>query len=103
MRKSIGVVLHGTDRCASPNLYMDLSLRSDRGKYLGLLDELWKRGWLDFTRNPFSRAGLFCVRKKSGKLRLIIDIRRSNAMFHFPLDMHLVAVEQLSEIESDSG
>ena len=52
-----------------------------------------------FLSNPKSRLGIFFVRKKSGKLRLIIDCRRTNAIFKKPPKGHVVTSTAFGELE----
>lgn len=64
--------------------YTDPILKHNQGEYIGFLKELQDRNMLRFQRaegHP-SMLGIFFVRKKSGKLRLIFDTRLLNQYFN---------------------
>ncbi|CAK0861934.1 unnamed protein product [Prorocentrum cordatum] len=57
-------------------------------------------GLVTLTRRPLSVLGLFFVKKKDGeRLRLIVDCRRSNALFRPPPGVDLLSGEGLGRIE----
>ena len=49
---------------------------------------------------PVERVGLFFVKKKQDKLRLIMDCRRSTCHFEDPLPVSLATGESLSRLET---
>ena len=52
---------------------------------------------------PVEQVGIFFVRKKGGKLRLILDCRRSNCHFEEPEPVRLTTGEALSRLEIEPG
>ena len=58
-------------------------------------------GIVDFVGWCASELGVFFVRKKDGRLRLIVDCRRTNQLFLDPPGVDLVTGEGLSKIELD--
>lgn len=69
------------ERGMEGDMYVDPRLAEDKKVYHGFVSELVESGLVGFTTNPRSQVGLFFVSKKSGKLRMIIDARRTNKLF----------------------
>lgn len=62
--------------------------------------KLYKIGYLRFTRKPLCRAGMFFVHKSDGeRIRLIVDARPANQIFHKPPGVELCTGEGFSRIE----
>ena len=67
--------------CGVKKPYSDPLLRQGR-VYQSFLKRLHQSSLVDFSLQPgLEQIAFFCVTKKSGKLRLIVDARRSNACF----------------------
>ena len=58
--------------------YTDPALIQSRCRYRQLVTELDRRGLIHWSRRPRERVGVFFAAKKHGKLRMIIDCRRTN-------------------------
>ena len=59
------------------------------------------RSWIDSTCSAGAqeRVGIFCVEKKSSKIRMLLDARRTNQRFCQPAGVALATAETLSRIE----
>ena len=66
------------------DMYVDPRLAEDKKVYHSFIGELVQSNLVGFTTRPRSQVGLFFVSKKSGKLRMIIDARRTNKLFRKP-------------------
>ena len=64
--------------------YWDPKLRHSFKARLQLYKALWARGLLTFRHRTKSKVGFFCVKKKDGMQRLIVDARLPNACHHRP-------------------
>ena len=64
--------------------FMDPVLRNSRRKYTELMADLDRRGLIYWSAACSERCAIFFVKKKSGKLRLIMDARRANLRFKEP-------------------
>lgn len=64
--------------------YMDPTLRDNLPTYCVFIEDLYRCGMLDFTCRPSGLVTPFCVAKKSGKHRLILDCRQTNRLFKEP-------------------
>ena len=64
--------------------YMDPLLRDDLPTYCTFIEDLYRSGMLEFTNSPQELVTPFCVTKKSGKHRLILDCRGVNRRFKAP-------------------
>ena len=70
--------------------------------YKDFIKRLYGIGYLDVTRNPKERAGMFFVKKSDGvRIRLIIDARRGNARFRDPPGISLATSEAFARFELD--
>ena len=82
--------------------YWDRTLRGCRRKYVRFARALIRRGLcsLHDPRAVRGRVGVFFVHKKTpGSLRLIIDARQVNLIFHSPPSVSLVTAEGFSMVE----
>ena len=57
------------------------------------------RGMLSATLSPLEHVGMFWVHTSSGGLRLILDVRRSNAHSLLPHCVQLLSSEGIERIE----
>ena len=65
---------------------MDPLLEHSPTKYHQLIADLHGANLLGYTIDPKVQVGLFCVSKKAGKQRLIVDARCSKSRRAPPLD-----------------
>ena len=90
------------DSTEQPGMYVDPSL-SDVGVYARFLVTLYRAKLIQFGVVANSICGVFCVAKKTpGRLRLVIDCRRSNRLFKPPPWTPLGSLEGLSRIWLES-
>ena len=64
--------------------YMDPTLRDSLPTYCSFIQDLFLCGMVEFTNRPSGLVTPFCVAKKPGKLRLILDCRDTNRRFRPP-------------------
>ncbi|CAK0871112.1 unnamed protein product, partial [Prorocentrum cordatum] len=83
--------------------YMDAILRAQPRAYAGLVRRLHTAGMVAFSAAPRERCGLFFVRKKSGKQRMVIDCRRANCWFKRPSTVALATGSALGELAVPEG
>ena len=89
--------------CGVKKPYSDPLLRQGR-VYHSFLNRLHQSSLVDFSLQPgLEQTAFFCVTKKSGKLRLIVDARRSNACFKEPDHVELATGEGLGALEMAAG
>ncbi|CAK0814691.1 unnamed protein product, partial [Prorocentrum cordatum] len=81
--------------------YMDRNLSGDRQAYIKFVRRLESIGVLRWCAAVKERATVFCVKKKSGMQRLVVDARRSNRRFRDPPGVELATAESLGLIEVD--
>ena len=83
--------------------YMDPVLQNSRRKYKELVADLDRQGHIYWSATCRERCAIFSVKKKSGKLRLIIDARRANLRFKEPPGVDLCSSECFGrkEVEVD--
>jgi len=86
-----------------PNTYMDPVLKNNPKKYALFVRRCHAIGILDFTLQCKSELGIFFVKKKHNKLRMILDCRATNLLFKTPPPTSLVTGEGLGKIEVDIG
>lgn len=80
--------------------YWDPALKSSRKNYRCLMQRLHKIGYLRYTFKPLARAGMFFVHKSDRKkIRLIVDARPANQLFHSPPSVQLCTSEGFARIE----
>lgn len=91
------------EACGVDRPYMDPMLRQGKS-YHGFLKRLHASSLVDYSVRPGrEQIGLFFVTKKNGKLRLIVDARRSNAHFGEPSYVSLSTGDSLGSLEFESG
>ena len=78
---------------------MDPVLLRKPAEYAHFVAQLLQRNIIRFTCTPKSRLGIFFVRKKNGKLRLIVDCRKVNAVFRTPPKGHVVSSAVFGDLE----
>lgn len=84
-------------------LALDLVLRK-RGFEFGLfMEELYDKGVTEMASAPRELSGLFFVKRKDARLRLIWDTRCANCHFEAPPTTHMASGESLSDIEVPAG
>ena len=83
-------------------LYTDPALRSPR-LYKALLGLLMERNLLDFYTGSVCSVGVFFVRKKNNRLRLILDGRRASLHFSAPDKVNLATGATFAGLHVDSG
>ena len=87
-----------------PGMCGDPILSASDDLYVKFVAELIDCKVCKLTYCPRSRTGAFFVSKKSGKLRLIADARRSNVLFRRPVSKPGGSIEALSRIDlNDNG
>ena len=79
--------------------YVDPALRASRRLYTGLVKRLLSIGMVRLSPTARCTIGVFCVKKKGGAIRLILDCRPSNRFFRAPPGVQLVTGEGLAQIE----
>ena len=81
--------------------YWDPALKGNRKNYRTLMQRLHKIGYLRYTTfKPLARAGMFFVHKSDKKkIRLIVDARPANQLFHSPPSVQLCTSEGFACIE----
>ena len=69
--------------------YWDPVLKKSRSSYEQFVRMLHQAGMIAFTKRPLGRTGVFFVKKKNGKLRMVLDCRSINRRFrrtpHIPM------------------
>ncbi|CAK0887158.1 unnamed protein product, partial [Prorocentrum cordatum] len=85
-----------------PNLYFDPVLEAQPAKWEGFCRDLRDRGLVRWTRTYKEKVGLFFVHNKSGELRLICDVRRTNIRFDIPDSIQPATGDSLSRLECAS-
>ena len=87
-------------RCGVRQCYQDPKL-NDPHQYVGFVKKLVSLNLVELSTQPATETvGLFFVKKKGGKLRLIVDCRRSNCHFSEPLPIKLATGEAMSRIQA---
>ena len=82
--------------------YLDLVLYQPR-RYEELLRAMGSCGMIEWALPCEEQVGLFCMWKKSGKQRLIIDARRSNAHFRTPAQVLLASGDSFGRLQALAG
>ena len=83
--------------------YMDVKLKASSTLYEQFVLDLWDRNMLEFIDKSKSEVTPFFVIKKSGKLRMVLDCRASNAFFQDPPDIAMPAGYSFSQLEIPDG
>ena len=81
--------------------YWDVTLKSDRAVYISFVKELLKRNMCKLHSAHVSSVGCFFVSKKSGKIRIIIDVRKTNRLLRPPPSTTLASTAAVAEFESE--
>ena len=89
----------GLAECGVRRAYHDPGMHGR--KYGALVRALADRGLLEFRLHARETVGVFGVWKKSGKIRLIVDARRSNCHFAAAPPVALATGQAISSIEVD--
>ena len=66
------------------DMYVDPVLEASKKDYHAFVADLVRCQLVGFTSSPRVQVGIFFVSKKNGKLRMIIDARRTNKLFRKP-------------------
>ena len=83
--------------------YMDPVLKRSKNSYVKFLQRLHASQLIEFRTQAREHVGLFCVWKKSGRQRLIVDARLSNQWFDPPMKVELATGSSFTQIEVDPG
>ena len=81
--------------------YWDSTLEDDPVTYRSFIRSLNERNMLRFEFASQEEVGIFCVEKKNGKLRLIVDCRRLNQRMRCPPRARLASTGAMAEFQSD--
>jgi hypothetical protein len=82
--------------------YWDPKLRRSKSQRILLYQALHRCGLLTFRRTAKAKIGFFCVKKKDGMLRLIVDARVPNACHQRPPTTRLATPEAFSNLDLSS-
>ena len=69
--------------------------------YAGFIADLWTRGLIRVDAEAETAVGSFCVPKKGGRQRLVIDTRVANCHFIEPHHVSLPTAAAMSNLECD--
>ena len=84
--------------------YMDENFRRQRPAYVAFLRRLIACNMIELTAKAGrEQVGVFGVAKKNGKVRMVIDCRRSNAWFVAPPHVQLATGSSLSQLSVEPG
>lgn len=81
--------------------YFDPLLKHNRRAYSSFIRKLFDSGVIEFSKTCREQCGLFCVWKKSGKQRLVVDARLTNLWFSSPEPVRLATGTSFGAIEVD--
>ena len=79
------------------HVYWDPKLKYDNRAYTHFIRVLYERNMIDFTLDPAEYCCVFCVKKKNGRLRLIVDARKFNQMLKRPPSTKLASCASFAE------
>eukprot|EP00438_Fugacium_kawagutii_P010865 Skav216249 [mRNA] locus=scaffold20:133295:138540:- [translate_table: standard] len=82
--------------------YYDPNLKFNRRTYASFIRKLRHSGVVELRKSCREQCGLFCVWKKSGRQRLVVDARLTNLWFQDPLPVALATGTAFGAIEVDS-
>ena len=71
--------------------------------YLQVILRMYRQGMVTFMRKPEVVNGIFCVDKKDGMLRLIIDARPANAAMRKSTKVNLPSPSLLADLQAPTG
>ena len=83
--------------------YMDERLQKDQKLYVSFVQDLFDKGMISFTSRPREIAPPFFVKKKNGRLRLILDCRAVNKRFKKPPPLALGAGTSWAQVAIPEG
>lgn len=86
-----------------PRCYCDPALTKRTRTYTQFIRDLCRRGLIQYGTWAHERVWVFFVKKKSGKLRMVLDVRRANMHFEEPPRVDLLSAEGLGHIEVEPG
>ncbi|CAK0819174.1 unnamed protein product, partial [Prorocentrum cordatum] len=90
-------------RPGATKVYWDKTLQSDADEYQRFVQDLLARDMVELrTRRDFE-VGVFFVKKKSGRLRLIVDARAVNQALKRPPTIHMASTAALVNMEVEDG
>ena len=93
----------GGDSAESPPPYWDSTLRSDRSAYVSFARQLLSRNMVSIRRSCSRRVGIFFVKKKNGKIRIVIDARVVNRDLPRPPRTRLASTAAVVELRFEDG
>ena len=83
--------------------YVDPVLKRSKSSYVKFLRRLHASKLIEFRTQAREHVGLFCVWKKNGRQRMIVDARLSNQWFDPPMKVELATGSSFTQIEVDPG
>eukprot|EP00973_Karenia_brevis_P007751 1052656-Karenia_brevis.AAC.1 len=86
-----------------PRTYMDPILKNSERLYTEFVAELFMCGVVKFAPSVKCECGIFFVRKKNDKLRLILDARLANSFFRTPPSDNMASTMSLGEVRARRG
>lgn len=81
--------------------YFDPLLKNSRRTYADFIRKMFDSGVIEFRRQCREQVGLFCVWKKSGRQRLVVDGWLTNLWFSDPEPVSLATGTSFGSIEVD--
>lgn len=96
-----GAVKELKAQCSLKSPYFDPHLKYSRRAYASFVRRLHNSGVVEYRRSCREQCGLFCVWKKSGRQRLVVDARLTNLWFAKPEDVSLATGASFGAIEVD--
>ena len=82
--------------------YTDPLLKNNRRQYVQFIKRCKGIGLVDDSLACQWETGIFLLKKKNGRTRLILDCRAANLLFLEPPSVELLAREGLSNIEFET-
>ena len=86
-----------------PRPYWDPRLANSRRRYIEFILDLAEHQIIGFTQRPAQEVGCFFVKKKDGRLRLIVDARATNHRCRRPPSMRIGGTASWSAIKVPAG
>eukprot|EP00973_Karenia_brevis_P070802 9841583-Karenia_brevis.AAC.1 len=80
----------------------DPVLKYDMSSYVEFVTTLHERGMIRYSLQSKEKVGVFCVAKKNGKLRLIVDCRCVNQRLRLPPKTRLASCAAFCEVHIPS-
>lgn len=88
---------------STPPAYIDPGLRRSKKRYVKFVLDLVERVILSPSFKNQADVGVFAVKKKNGKQRLVVDARRSNVCFRTPSSVALPTSAAFSRLHVPEG